>query len=1019
MYTDQNPPKKARQFISSFIFDPPFNEFDIKFVIVKASNKFLRCSEKQYYKEGTSRTITSIVCDETLVKRDAAIRGFDHIFIISDSVTKEGRANAESIGGSIAVGSTHDHSGVCQHEFMHLLGFVDEYFCPKNTRYALNLARISPKHHYDSDQQARSKHSHQIPWYEHIKPSILITSSQKLGTPSSVNERELGLFPNPHCLEEGINYIWKPRRKQSIMENSRILASSYGPIVRSAMKSLGISHDPGKIMGYEDIDKHLDKQLTQCYDKNPVTKKYKLKSKYESLDDCNEDTFPDSFATAASTPIIERNGKWPQSQNPSEASNGGGSGSQEGDTGTEASNGGGSGSQKGDTGTEASNRGGSGSQQGDTGTEASNRGGSGSQQGDTGTEASNGGGSGSQEGDTGTEASNRGGSGSQQGDTGIEGSTGYGSGTEEVSDEDLGEDEYIEIVDGGESSNLFSWITLLAVSISAPTILLTCANCYDVWIFAAASAAWLVGELITMNQFRERADQIREIVETNENKQLASLDGAYKYSKASADAGRTKQVLAAVAAIGFTAAAGVAALGQFASLFGDPQLCSGLLLGHQPPNSKKMDHNRYHLQKIIQNAQNFFIPSAVAQIKENKNSQEILLTLGLGAAGGTTMAILLTQLGLISKAAFKGFVTPVVRMVVYLTLAGVASLAVGEIGSAVDKLEKDASVYKKLHNELKERIKKKSSIEDYKEKDANENVRISPPLYFNNKNIDRNNDGIVHTAIDIMPDGIIPFIMERPKRMTDTVTETSSSQKSSSSPFCVMVDKSYKTIPDPKCSCKPNCLRPSPERLLKKMTKKGKFPPVYIENIIKRHKSTYQMANGNFAKGKRIAISMKTQASEINKITDKLKNKVNETRIKKRKQPIPFKKLEKRTMAHIFDSIKKRLSTLPVKQRTALLSGGVRKRARVRDQASGKRKKTTAGFSLKRKKSSSIIPSTSTSLVDGKTKLTVEKEAFRDISQNSKWIKGDISRNSNKSIFKIISKRYLRSVYPRMLDAFK
>ena len=983
-------------FIEEFRKVPPFNEFDIKFVIVKVSKSFLGCKEISTVSSGEETKTTSIRCNDGNANKHAARRGYDHVIIISDTIAEDARANAAFKGINARL-HTHNSPGVCQHEYLHLLGFVDEYKCLPNRR-GVNTARINPQNPYENDQAARNKHKNKIPWYTHIKPSSLITSSKLLGTTMGVPAYKLGLFPNRHCEKQGINNMWKPMYASSIMENPWSSPSHYAPLIRDAMVSLGIPHDPTKIEKSTEDDTGIK----------------------ASSGGGSGSQQGDTGTEASNREGIYRGSGSQQGDTGTEASNRGGSGSQQGDTGTEASNRGGSGSQQGDTGTEASNRGGSGSQQGDTGTEASNRGGSGSQQGDTGTEASNGGGSGSQEGDTGTEASNRGGSGSQQGDTGIEGSTGYGSGTEEVSDEDLGEDEYIEIVDGGESSNLFSWITLLAVSISAPTILLTCANCYDVWIFAAASAAWLVGELITMNQFRGRADQIREIVETNENKQLASLDGAYKYSKASADAGRTKQVLAAVAAIGFTTAAGVAALGQFASLFGDPQLCSGLLLGHQPPNSKKMDHNRYHLQKIIQNAQNFFIPSAVAQIKENKNSQEILLTLGLGAAGGTTMAILLTQLGLISKAAFKGFVTPVVRMVVYLTLAGVASLAVGEIGSAVDKLEKDASVYKKLHNELKERIKKKSSIEDYKEKDANENVRISPPLYFNNKNIDRNNDGIVHTAIDIMPDGIIPFIMERPKRMTDTVTETSSSQKSSSSPFCVMVDKSYKTIPDPKCSCKPNCLRPSPERLLKKMTKKGKFPPVYIENIIKRHKSTYQMANGNFAKGKRIAISMKTQASEINKITDKLKNKVNETRIKKRKQPIPFKKLEKRTMAHIFDSIKKRLSTLPVKQRTALLSGGVRKRARVRDQASGKRKKTTAGFSLKRKKSSSIIPSiSSSSLVEGKTKSMVKEEAFRDISQNSKWIKGDISRDSKKSIFKIISKRYLRSVYPRMLDAFK
>ena len=108
---------------------------------------------------------------------------------------------------------------------------------------------------------------------------------------------------------------------------------------------------------------------------------------------------------------------------------------------------------------------------------------------------------------------------------------------------------------------LISWIVLLAVAIIAPVAALTCFNCPDVWVFSAAAAAWLFGEFATMDRYRKRSEHIKKILEDKDvEKQIATLRSAQLHSESGVKAAEEKIMWATGAAIGFTAAAGVAAL---------------------------------------------------------------------------------------------------------------------------------------------------------------------------------------------------------------------------------------------------------------------------------------------------------------------------------------------------------------------------------------------------------------------------------------------------------------------------
>ena len=71
---------------------------------------------------------------------------------------------------------------------------------------------------YGSDEQARTLHSSDIPWFEKIKPSTLIVTGSQLGTPTPV---DVGLYKSITCInnEESVK-SWKPGQRTTMMQDS-------------------------------------------------------------------------------------------------------------------------------------------------------------------------------------------------------------------------------------------------------------------------------------------------------------------------------------------------------------------------------------------------------------------------------------------------------------------------------------------------------------------------------------------------------------------------------------------------------------------------------------------------------------------------------------------------------------------------------------------------------------------------------------------------------------------------------
>lgn len=242
--TDQQDLTTAKSDIEKLKSTYPLSKFDINFKIARVKQEQLLCGASH----GIDRLVT---CDSIQDKIQAVTKqlGGDHTIVIKDStdLAKESEhGGSAAVGGNMLVVTSHSHAGTALHEFMHSLGFSDEYiyslndakvYCTPNKKASGNLAVITPKEPYSDDAQARSLHSSDIPWYNKISSSTLITNSgqTKLGTvpngdkiemnypvnnsiyPSPFNE-PTGLYESEICRNGEIKLrLWKPGASKSIM----------------------------------------------------------------------------------------------------------------------------------------------------------------------------------------------------------------------------------------------------------------------------------------------------------------------------------------------------------------------------------------------------------------------------------------------------------------------------------------------------------------------------------------------------------------------------------------------------------------------------------------------------------------------------------------------------------------------------------------------------------------------------------------------------------------------------------
>lgn len=252
IYTDQASQAKAREIIAYFNNTPPLNQYEFDFTIVNQSRDFLDC-------KSSSLSERQIACNEDDVARAASRAGFDQAFIVTEAV-RGGTGGGIPIMGTEADGQewrngvlvpapVDNAPSIMLHEYMHTLGFGDEYsytadeaseFCTRRVMgNYLNVAIIRPRSSYNGDEDARRRHSDEIPWYSSINSGTPIATNS-LGTPSSYASQR-GLFPSITCQNSSNNFrTWKPTIAENIMGPYGGPIGPMADLLDQAIISLGV-----------------------------------------------------------------------------------------------------------------------------------------------------------------------------------------------------------------------------------------------------------------------------------------------------------------------------------------------------------------------------------------------------------------------------------------------------------------------------------------------------------------------------------------------------------------------------------------------------------------------------------------------------------------------------------------------------------------------------------------------------------------------------------------------------------
>lgn len=267
IFTDDPTKKKSEEVIRYFKTNPPFNKFQITFDVIFMDSKKLACRPHP--------TITRVIyCNTGKVAKLASQAGSDQAFIVSKMKGYGGS------GGNVPIITSSKKTPVSMivHEYLHTIGFGDEYAFSQHEAYQyckryilekyINLTVIKPLKNYPDDQFAKSKHKKNIPWFFDIKNETKI-SNKKLGSPKVYN-REIGLFSAKTCNKYSPKiHVWRPGKK-TIMSNLKNDIGALTPIVEKALLSAGMKKKNFMQLintqsNMTPIDAHYNDGQTQCH----------------------------------------------------------------------------------------------------------------------------------------------------------------------------------------------------------------------------------------------------------------------------------------------------------------------------------------------------------------------------------------------------------------------------------------------------------------------------------------------------------------------------------------------------------------------------------------------------------------------------------------------------------------------------------------------------------------------------------------------------------------------------------
>ncbi|MBD64676.1 MAG: hypothetical protein CME62_05690 [Halobacteriovoraceae bacterium] len=246
IYTDEPDQTRAQELVQYLQNNPPLSYYNIEYTIEAATSQTLGCSSS----DGIARLI---VCETERINRMAVRGGHDQAMVVAN-IDRHGGS-----GGSVPVMTKAAPNSTMVHEYLHTLGFCDEYeydqyeagvYCTRDYfENAHNLALIEPlSGGYNNDSHARSEHNNEIPWYSVIANTTPISTGRSLGTPgNSAGAEVIGLFQAVTCNDKAQmrGKVWKPTSGASIMENLSVSSESLNPLITSVLEAQGFERREG------------------------------------------------------------------------------------------------------------------------------------------------------------------------------------------------------------------------------------------------------------------------------------------------------------------------------------------------------------------------------------------------------------------------------------------------------------------------------------------------------------------------------------------------------------------------------------------------------------------------------------------------------------------------------------------------------------------------------------------------------------------------------------------------------
>jgi len=596
----------------------------------------------------------------------------------------------------------------------------------------------------------------------------------------------------------------------------------------------------------------------------------------------------------------------------------------------------------------------------------------------------------------------------------------------------------------------FSNLALFFAGFMGPTLVKQCPNSWSVRVFAVSAALYVANEIGLFTRFNSaiKKEMVAYLGRGDEDRQIQSLESAANQTRKAKEAAKRRALIANIAAAGFGVSAAIA-MAEAAQVWNMTPDCTPMasrsiqqnrgiplrmysntapiyntqrlqipmaftdnsfseLMGPQNDSIKVITGKTLKKDGLLSKFLNTIIPSTYAQekvgsskdakIEKSKSGEETIIVnsvgaklaaTGLGVVGGlAVMNMQSTGLGNVFK---KIVETKYARPVGFSIFSVVALGASKESADSANLLEKRAKEYDKLADSLRQRVDQSIDTQTGDGEFINQTVQE-----FDNSN----SGGIGNNEM------------------------------------CFTGGAASGLTADTNCSCKSSNTCAGPQ--VPSTTSLPSFTgsTLLADNINGLKGASADLFAGRLKSATTKGQSLTNGAAKITRLRDALKKKINEDRLKAGSKPIDFESAEKQIAGTMERQVESAFNNLSPREQQALsrLGSGFGTGADGDDKDKKKEELAESGSSGKSKViAADINPNAgkaSNKTADGAVwDFNFEDDAAKGAAEQAAIaaalaedevddykIEGDINDDRNKNLFNIITRRYLKSVYPVIFE---